>query len=528
MKEIKDFLGPQRVDFADAIVDYLTNDYYEGVNKVHTNVNDVFLERIENYFPTKSLKKPKTKDFSQEGFAGKFFSELAPSAVFERINLKGGVDLNFTFSGELESHINNMEKYKAYAEGVKKISKIMSFDFVSSLLEESGLRNIYETQIDSDINPPSADSKIVNFIFNKFYGVALGFKLMQLPKQASSMVVAYSGYSLKSKGPLSKKYGMLGPDAAGFAFDLASMFFMFRKNFRKGRAISGTFDSRVKDAFRGDISSLESSINIKSKDKSEIIKFFNIAKSSGTTGGDLIGVMGYMAVYNRDIKNGMSPEDALEKFNDYNKTQQTKRGTELSMLQINAKKIPLLRLVTMFSSTMFLQLNEVIQSSNNIYNDINNKRPVNKKDIRSIYLNASVANVLFVFLSNIFKLMFGSEDDREEVYMELVKAMFLINQIQKIPIIGSGVTSLLNTIEGKRWNTGYQSPLDKVVMQSVESIKERDIYKGSKVAFDFMIGANTDLFEGALLDPTLKEFNDESLYKIIGVSESYQPSKKNK
>lgn len=523
MSQIKDFLGPQLIDFADAIVDYLTNDYYESVNKVHTNVNDVFLERIESYFPTKSLNKPKTKNILQEGFAGKFFSEISPSAVFERTNIQGGVNLNFTFSGELESHFKNMEKYKAYAEGVKKISKIMSFDFVNSLLTESGLKTIYEEQIDSDVNVPSSDSKVVDFIFNKFYGVALGFKVIQLPKQSTSMVNAYSGYSLKSKGPLSKKYGMLGPDFVGFAIDLSSMFFMFRKNLTKGRAVSATFDNRIKDALRGDISGLESGIGIQSKESSEFIKAFNIAKSSFTTGGDIIGVMGYMAVYNRDIKNGMSPDKALEKFNDYNTTQQTKRGTELSMLQIKAKKTPLLRLVTMFSSAMFLQLNEVIQASNNVYNDTKNNRPVSKKDIRSIYLNAGVANVLFVLVSNIFKLMFGSEDEREEVYVEMAKAMFFINQFQKIPVIGSGVSALINTIEGKRLSSGYQSPLDKVVMQGTKAVGDGDVYKASKVAVDFAIGANTDLFEGMLIDPTVRKFDDESLYKILGVSKSYQP-----
>ena len=525
LKQIEDFLGPQLVDFANRIVEYLSNDYYEGVNKVHTDVNGVFLERIENYFPTKSLAQPKTKSFGVEDFASKFFAELLPSAVLGRINLKGGIQLNLTFTGELDSHIREMERYKGYASGVKTISKIMSFDFVQSLLKESGYSKIMDKVIDFSINPSSLPPGAFTWMMDRFYGVTLGFKLMQIAKQSTSIINAYSDYSLSRKKGAAKTFGSLGADFLGFSFDLAAMFFMFRTNLKKAKAMSGTFNQRVEGALRGDVAGLESGIGLESKKGSPLRNAWNVAKTLPTTAGDIIGVMGYMAVYNRNIKNGMSQEEAVEAFNDYNRTQQTRRETELSTIQIAAREQPLLRLVTMFSSTFILQINEVVQASRNIKSDIDNKKMPSKRDIRSVYLNAGVANVLFVAVSNIFKLLFGDEDDKDDVYTEMLYAMFFMNQLQAIPGIGSGISALKNAIEGKRYNTGYAGPVDRFVDKTVKYVEEEDYARATKNTVDFLIGANTDIFEGALLDPIIGDFDDESLYKALGVSKSYQPSK---
>ena len=58
------------------------------------------------------------------------------------------------------------------------------------------------------------------------------------------------------------------------------------------------------------------------------------AGSRTTAIGDIAGVMGYMATYNRDIKNGMSKEDALAKFNNYNETQQSRTPAERAPIQV--------------------------------------------------------------------------------------------------------------------------------------------------------------------------------------------------
>jgi hypothetical protein len=55
MKKIEDFIGPDGKQMADMMVDYFSNAYYESVNKVYSQVNDVSLGYVENYFPTKTI-----------------------------------------------------------------------------------------------------------------------------------------------------------------------------------------------------------------------------------------------------------------------------------------------------------------------------------------------------------------------------------------------------------------------------------------------------------------------------------------
>jgi hypothetical protein len=54
MAGIEEFLDPRLTEFVDKTVEYLSNEYYEGVNDVYVKVNDVNLGYMENYFPTRT------------------------------------------------------------------------------------------------------------------------------------------------------------------------------------------------------------------------------------------------------------------------------------------------------------------------------------------------------------------------------------------------------------------------------------------------------------------------------------------
>jgi hypothetical protein len=78
--------------------------------------------------------------------------------------------------------------------------------------------------------------------------------------------------------------------------------------------------------------------------------------------------MGYLANYNRNIANGMSPEQAARAFDDYNATQQSRRGADKIPLQNSQNELS--RAFTMFGSVSFLQMNKVYSSSLNIRRSI--------------------------------------------------------------------------------------------------------------------------------------------------------------
>ena len=85
--------------------------------------------------------------------------------------------------------------------------------------------------------------------------------------------------------------------------------------------------------------------------------------------------MGYYTNYKRDIANGMSEAEALEKFNNYNKTQQTRRAIDKSKIQLTTRNPQnvgayILKALTQFRSVQFLYINQFVQVVDKIVKDI--------------------------------------------------------------------------------------------------------------------------------------------------------------
>ena len=175
----------------------------------------------------------------------------------------------------------------------------------------------------------------------------------------------------------------------------------------------------MEQGIEGDVYGLESgSKTFKKVDKNssrwkKAKALFRTAAASPTVLGDIMGVMGYMINYKRNIKNGMSKAEALEAFNDYNATQQSRRGTDKNRLQFSNQALT--RTFTMFGSVLFLQINKVYSSALNIGRDtvksyelasqgkIKVKASPKGKDIRAFYLNLAVANVMFVIVVTLLR-----------------------------------------------------------------------------------------------------------------------------
>jgi hypothetical protein len=191
-------------------------------------------------------------------------------------------------------------------------------------------------------------------------------------------------------------------------------------------------------------------------------------------------------------------------------------------MQVYAKRQPLLRMMTMFSSTMLLQINKVYQSSTNVMRDISNKKVPSKRDIRSIYLNVGLANVLFVLAGNMMKLIDGDDEDKEEVYTEMKKAMYFMNQLKKIPVYGAAFAGIEAMVDGKRAFSSMQGPLDKLTYDVAKSIKDEKYWEFGKRVLDFGASTNFDMFQG-IIQGTTEGFEDEVIYDTIGLPKSARP-----
>jgi len=555
IENIKKIIGPEAVEFTDKTVNFLSNEYYESVNDVYSYVNDVNLGYVNNYFPTSTIQKETTKKMITEGdFSGVFNAESAP-AFKERVDMKSDVDLHAgTFTNVLNNHVDTMEKYKAYALGTQRLNALFQIDSVSVLLQEMGVKNAMKNAVNFAINPDSGkDSSLNPSLISKlqtnFTGFALAFKAIQILKQATSFVNAYSDYSYfpkDSKVPRAVKAAVDLPmfmfDGARVVLSLAKDLFGKKGAIREAMEISPTFRKRLAQGLEGDVVGLESGRQTLKKtaltgDKIKKAQAaFKTAAASPTVIGDVLGVMGYMINYKRNIANGMSKAEAVKAFNDYNATQQSRRGTDKIPIQRNNNVF--VRAFTMFGSTLFLQMNKVMQSTTNIARDISNKKRPRSKDTRDLALNLAVANVLFATAANIAKFVKGDDEDRETAMKSITEAMMGLNLIYQIPYVGSTVKDLdiagqaISAVKGEEYKKSriYKSdvvnPLASVMQQYRKLTKndENKLVAAVRTLIEITIGAKMDPFFGLYnYFGGEEEDVDAAMYDVLGISPSYRP-----
>ena len=532
IQKIKSIVGPEPIEFADKLVDYFSNDYYESINNVYSHVNDVNLGYVPNYFPTITQSQKVDSKLLEDGdFNGIFNAETAP-ALKERSDVSGLIELNYDFSDVVESHFVTMEKYKAYAEGVKDLNAIFQTPAFNVLLEESDLKTVVKRSVNFAITPNAGQKEqqtALGKLMTKFTGFALAFKAVQIVKQATSFINAYEDYSYFPAD--SKIPGVIkGPiDMMMFMVDSAKVMATMPKQVRKAYGMSANVRDRLLKGIEGDVYGLESGSNVFSSiDKrtdiwAKAVRAFKTGAAGPTVLGDILGVMGYMVNYNRNIANGMTQADALEAFNNYNATAQSRRGTEKISLQQNQSELS--RAFTMFGSTTFLQINKVLTAQTNIFRALKNKQMPSSKDIRAFALNLGITNALFVGTANLAKFIKGDDDDRDEVLKQMGKALIGLNLIESIPLIGAAVETALADIEGERTRGGDNvvNPYMQVYKKIKKASSEEVGFKSVQPLVEIVIGAQLDPFIG-VYNGVQDGFDENAIYDLLGISKSYRPT----
>ena len=559
--EIKKILGPQTIEFADKIVEFLSTEYFDSVNKVYKESNDVSLDYVENYFPTQTLeRKSASEELLIKGNFSNIFTDETHSALKERNNKTGEVKIGVGFLDTLTNHVNNMEHYKAYALGVKDLTAIINTPAVKVLLDASGLGRGIKTAINFAVNPDSISDGQMTFLEKlqtKFTSYALAFRLMQIPKQASSFINAFEDYKfIRSRTPIEKQsratkfkdLALTPIELLAFMADMGYIMLTLPKQLQKAYKLSPVFRDRVQKGLEGDLyglvsgSPVDRSVSQKETRMGDFLRAFKTAMGSPTMLGDIMGIMGYMANYNADIRAGVDPKVAAEIFENYELTQQTRGGTEKVPLQMKTGFAN--RFFTMFGSTLFLQMNKVYMGMTNIMRALA-KRDVDSNAIRAFVLNLGVANVLFVAMANIFKYTKGEDEDKEEVLEQMGKAMKGMNLVSQIPLIGGTLEFAVDKIDGKNPRQVQEgvNPLNRVMTQTLKFMTNDDLstlQKGAKTIeslAELAVGFQFDPFfqlsvEGDGVDINFPirtliqqgEVSEEAFYDVIGVSPSYRPN----
>ena len=531
LEEIQKIIGKDAVSFVDQVVDYFSNEYFESVNDVYKQVNDASLGYVSNYFPTKTLGANATGDLITNGDFSRVFSAETAPALKERSDTEGKVNLNDSFSNVLNEHLKAMERFKAYAEGVKTLNAIFKIPSLNTLLEQTGIKKVLKLNLSSEINRSGASptqNTTLDTLMTRFVEYALSFKVIQIAKQATSFINAFEDYSFRKPG--SKRILLGIPDAAldllGFMIGTAEVIVTLPKQMKKAWNISPDFKQRVKEGLKGDVYGLESGTNkVVPISNNKAFQMFKAAAASPTILGDILGVMGYMVNYNQNIRNGMSKADALRAFNMYNATQQTRRGAEKSAIQNSASALT--RAFTMFGSTLFLQMNKVASSMSNIYKMSAAGKVARAKDIRALVINYGLANVLFVATSNIFKLIKGNDKDEEDAMQKIKEAMMGLNLMYQLPLMGGFLEAVYNKINNVRGAPPQDvvNPYTSVFKKISKALTAEGVsFQALRPVLELIIGAQVDPFVGLYNSFRGEGDPEQNLYDILGISSSYQPT----
>lgn len=580
LDDFREELGPNLIEFADRMVEFMSTEYFNEVNAVYRQVNGVSLGYVANYFPTRTITAEKQgKALIEGGEFAKIFSAETSPAFKERTDKKGEVDLlGGNFTETMENHFENMERYKAAAIGVKQMRDFLNIPEVSTVLDESGIKPLMMRLITASVNPNAAAREtggIVNdFIVKmqrRFTSWALAFKFIQIPKQAISFINAFEKYSYLPKGKKAPRLVALPIDLVMFTLDSALVLAQMAPDLvgmngaiSKARKMSAQFDQRMIEGLEGDVYGLESgSLTFKPASKKSglfrrLQRVFKSISSRPTIIGDIMGVMGYYVNYKRNIANGMSEAQALEAFNDYNATQQTRRNTEKIGLQLNGHWSS--RAFTMFGSSLFLMMNKVFQATTNIKRaygrqakllvEIKNAKNLKQAkkmykeamkagptaaDYRAFYLNLSIVNAAFVGVSNFFMLTRGDDDDRKEFFYRIGEAMVGLNLLYNVPLIGTAAQYGVGYMMDRNPRlSDVTNPFLSAAFKVAKVWKDDDAkwYEKSVVPLlELSLGVQVDPFIG-LYNAIQQGFfgkgvgsqeYEDAMYDVMGVSKSYRP-----
>ena len=594
IEQIKTHLGTETIAYVDGVVEYLSDTYFNEVNEVYIRNNDVSLGKIDNYFPvridtTESMQKAdmiSTKSPFMDGFRA-----ASPKSLRAR-GKTGVIDLTTLFDNTLTTHVEANERYKAYADDVKTFNKMLEFDSVKLLLRATGTEGIVNETLNYSVNGAVAFKNstlkdgFINWLQGGFVAYVLNNKIWQIPKQASTMVVGFTNMDVKggklgALGKLRAKGGIKGLLAQAPATMLDATVFVGRYlqlllatllgkegGIKTARRISAGFENRLQDALSGrNLTQLSSGQELGANitiDVSESVMNFifklpgikgNIEMTprqvsekisaimgAGTSIGDILGVLGYLVVYNQDIANGMTETEAALRFVEYNLTQQSRRDMDKGGLQ---REAGLLKLFTTFGSTMLLQLNDVAYRGRNISRAIqrqiaelkkgNVRKAIDeapkKEDIRGLVLSGALANMAFVAVSQLMILFRGDDKEKEKAIEEIMIQRYGVTMMEELPIFGNAFVDLAYLIETGKKRPPFQrstivDPIERLAREITRDFGEEKYGEVAQTLLEFFIvKAQLDPIESSY-DLIMGEGDTEdNIYKILGIPKSQRPKK---
>ena len=560
---------PGAIEFVDKVIEYLSTEGYEQANDIHRRVFGVNLPYEPNYFPqaTESKGQPRKGDDLKVDPTSPLstINAFSPNSFAERTKQEEDLRmlLGLDFFAVLDNYMDEVSRYEAFAEPAKIIEQLLRIPSVKALLEASGMKNILTYNINVGLDPRGVTrgedkAKWVSQATQLMTSYYLGLKAMQIPKQASSYILAYplytagkySVYQKRKKGdPIFEKdrsvisqipeligqiLSNVPSEAATFAeFNLKAAKYLNPLNAKetvaKMERISATLKSRILEQKEGNIYSLYSGredVGLPESFKRFSNSFQILQSAFGyfTSVGDIAGVSGYLVVYDELIAQGFSHEDALRVFNDYNLTNQSRRGIDKAGIQTS--KSGLARTFTAFTSSPMQYTSNFYFHVSNIAKDLAQNKTPDMKDVRGAPFNGAIASIFFAVIGNIMLLLAGDKEDREEFMRRITQYYGFIAILNSIPALMEGIQIYENIRDDKEYKNP-NSPITNPFAEFAKSYGEAVTGKGPlgdvsplvSIPYElmqFLIGVQFTPFESAYEMATSEEYFAYNMWLFFG------------
>jgi len=182
----------------------------------------------------------------------------------------------------------------------------------------------------------------------------------------------------------------------------------------------------------------------------------------------------------------------------------------------------------MFGSTAFLQLNGAAISMQNIFRSIKNKQLPSQSDIRRFVISYGLANFLFTFVANFAQFISDDEEDKEKAKRAMLDSLFGLNLLYQIPIIGTGLEVMVSKARGERKPiSDAVNPIVSVYRKIDKEMEAKGWTGAIRPVVEIGVGAQFDPFIG-LYSGVADGFDENNIYDIMGISQSYRPGEKTK
>ncbi|MBN2661585.1 MAG: hypothetical protein JXR54_09990 [Tannerellaceae bacterium] len=447
-KEVIDNMLPKEAkEWADYVSDVYMDKTHNEINDIHKKTNYISLSKEEKYFPTEREKIYEELG-TGKGFMSQDVSSNMYSFLIDRVQPKNPLRIRSTdnvpardFVDLLNGYINSTSHYRAWAEASKNMDVLINHRGFQAASESVGLYRLVRNMIDTNINGAERvrndyANSFVGRILSKYASVQLAAKVNMIPKQATSFIngiveaerpadwmkellkLAASRQKRKAlmldlynNSPKIKEridsYAAADPDLRGSGNGVGT------KRDRKGRRAST------------------------SKTKKNLNKILN----GYIPIGDLAGIMGgYGPVYMEALRKTGDKAKAIEEFEKYEGTQQSRSMLYLNSMQMKQNAIN--RMVLMFKSMPVLLLNKEMQALRGIRREFLRRdvktgkraglKGIRGKDVTKFVVNHFLTNMLFTAVGYSPMLILGDKDD----YMRKINRAALVGGLNGFFIAG--------------------------------------------------------------------------------------------